>query len=395
MEEQMTTVVIGVDPHKRSNTAVVIDQREKVLAQERFDNDREGNRALRKFARRWRDRTWAVEGARGCGLGLSQRLTAEGERVLNVPAKMSARVRALDGGDGRKTDDTDAYAVAVAGLRGRHVRLVTQDGAITILKMLADRREQLVAQRIAVVNRLHQTIAELKPGEHSGRLSATKARVVLAGIRPRDAVGKARKNVALDHLADLEELDAKLKAMKSRIVEFLKDKPSVVQDIRGFGPVLTAVAIGEAGDVRRFPNKHHFASYTGTSPMDASSGDYPHHYLNRGGNRRLNHVLHIAAVVQIAHPGPGQDYYRRKRAEGKSPLEAVRALKRRLSDVLFRALVEDHRRREAAGPEGHSGATLDSSAADPTPMVSPSDKPQPGPASAHATPRPRRAKVPA
>ena len=115
----MAAVMIGVDPHKRSNTAVVIDQHEKVLAQERFDNDREGNRALRKFARRWRDRTWAVEGAKGCGLGLAQRLTAEGEHVLNVPAKMSARVRALDGGDGRKTDDTDAYAVAVAGLRGR------------------------------------------------------------------------------------------------------------------------------------------------------------------------------------------------------------------------------------------------------------------------------------
>jgi transposase len=322
----MAAVMIGVDPHKRSNTAVVIDQHEKVLAQERFDNDREGNRALRKFARRWRERTWAVEGAKGCGLGLAQRLTAEGERVLNVPAKMSARVRALDGGDGRKTDDTDAYAVAVAGLRGRRVQVVALDGDITILKMLADRREQLVAQRITAVNRLHQTMAELKPGGQSPRLTARKAREFLAGIRPRDAVGKARKNVALDHLADLEELDAKLKAMKARIVEFLEDKPSLVQDIRGFGPVLTATAVGEAGDVRRFPSKHHFASYTGTSPMEATSGDYPHHYVNRGGNRKLNHVLHIAAVVQIAHPGPGQDYYRRKRAEGKSPLEAIRAL---------------------------------------------------------------------
>jgi transposase len=393
MEEQMTKVVIGVDPHKRSNTAVVIDAHEKVLAQERFDNDRDGNRALRKFARRWSDRTWAVEGAKGCGLGLAQRLTAEGERVLSVPAKMSARVRALDGGDGRKTDDTDAYAVAVAGLRGRHIQLVTLDGDITILKMLADRREQLVAQRIAAINRLHQTVSELKPGGHSGRLSATKARVVLSGIRPRDAVGKARKNVALDHLADLEDLDAKLKAMKARITAFLADKPSVVQDITGFGPVLTAVALGEAGDVRRFPNKHHFASYTGTSPMEASSGDYPHHYVNRGGNRRLNHVLHIAAVVQISHPGPGQDYYRRKRAEGKSPLEAIRALKRRLSDVLFRALVADHQRREAAGPEGHSGATLTSSATDLTPVASSSDKSLTGPARTHATPRRARAKV--
>lgn len=112
-----TSVVIGVDPHKRSNTALVLDRQENVLARQRFANDRDGYRELKRFARTWRNRTWAIEGARGVGLGLAQRLATEGEQVLNVPAKLSARVRALGGGSGRKTDDTDAYAIAVAGCR--------------------------------------------------------------------------------------------------------------------------------------------------------------------------------------------------------------------------------------------------------------------------------------
>jgi transposase len=392
----MTAVVIGVDPHKRSNTALVLDARENVLAQQRFANDRDGYRELKRFARSWRDRTWAVEGARGVGLSLAQRLAAEGEPVMNVPAKLSARVRALGGGSGRKTDDTDAYAVAVAGLRSKNLELVQPDDVVTVLKMLADRRQQLVEQRITAINRLHQLLQELLPGGASRRLTATKAKQILASVRPRDQVGKSRKQLALEHLADVTELDTKLKAMAQRIEAVLAEQPSAVTEIRGIGAVTTAVIIGEVGDVRRFPSKDHFASYTGTAPIDASSGDTTRHRLNRGGNRRLNWALHVAAVVQMSRPGPGQDYYRRKRAAGKSSMEALRCLKRRLSDVVFRALLDDleHRQQEA-GPEGHSGATLQSSASDPTPMVSPSDKSLTELATTNATPGRRRSKVPA
>jgi transposase len=392
----VSRVVIGVDPHKASNTVVVIDAQERVLAQQRFANDRDGYRSMKAFARGQRDRVWAVEGARGVGAGLAQRLVAEGEPVLDVPARLSARVRALGGGSGRKTDDTDAFAVAVAGLRGKHLELVQPDDAVTVLKMLSDRRQQLVEQRIAAVNRLHQLLQELLPGGASRRLTATKAREILSAVRPRDQVGKARKQLALEHLADVAELDGKLKAMAKRITAVLTEHPSAVIDIQGLGAVTTALIIGEVGDVRRFPSKDHFASYTGTAPIDASSGDTVRHRLNRGGNRRLNYALHIAALVQIRFPGPGQDYYLRKRAAGKSALEAMRCLKRRLSDVVFRALIDDlEHRQQGAGLEGHSGATLQSSASDPTPMVSPSDQSQPRPARAKATTRRPRSKVPA
>ena len=130
----MARVVIGVDPHKASNTLVIVDARERVLAQQRFANDRAGYRSMKSFARAYRDRVWAVEGARGVGAGLAQRLVAEGEPVLDVPARLSARVRALGGGSGRKTDDADAFAVAVAGLRARELQVVRPDATTEILR---------------------------------------------------------------------------------------------------------------------------------------------------------------------------------------------------------------------------------------------------------------------
>src|SRR3954463_6366147 len=190
----MAAVVIGIDPHKRSNTALVLDVRENVLAKQRFPNDRDGYRQLKRFAQPWADRTWAVEGARGVGLGLAQRIAADGERVLNVPARLSARVRALGGSSGRKTDDADAYAVAVAGLRGRNLQVVEPDQVRAVLKLLSDRRQQLVDQRIVAVNRLHQLLTELIPGGAERRLTPVKARKLLADVRPRDQVGKAASN---------------------------------------------------------------------------------------------------------------------------------------------------------------------------------------------------------
>lgn len=160
----MVAVMIGVDPHKRSNTAVLLDRHEKVLARRRFDNNSAGYRSLKSFVAGYKQRTWAVEGARGVGLSLAQRLAMEGELVLDVPAVLSARVRALGGGSGRKTDNADAYAVAVAGLRGHDLQVVRQQDHVAVLKMLSDRRQQLVEQRIAAVNRLHDLLQDLLPG---------------------------------------------------------------------------------------------------------------------------------------------------------------------------------------------------------------------------------------
>ena len=371
----MAKVVIGVDPHKASNTLVVIDAQERVLAQQRFSNDRDGYRSMKTFARTHRDRVWAVEGARGVGAGLAQRLVTEGEPVLDVPARLSARVRALGGGSGRKTDDADAFAVAVAGLRAKDLQLVRPDDKTEILRMLTTRRQEIVELRIATVNRLHEVLCQLIPGGAKRHLSSSRARSLLSSVRPRDAVGKARKQLALDYTGELERLDARRKDLKKQISDVLVIHPTCLVEVTGLAAVTAAKIVAEVGDVRRFPSRHHFASYTGTAPIDVSSGDNNRHRLNRGGNRRLNHALHIAAVVQYRMSGPGHDYYQRKRDAGKTHLEALRCLKRRLSDVVYRCLLADL---AATSPGGQVGASLQSSAADRIPMISTSEQSLPG-----------------
>ena len=188
-----------------------------------------------------------------------------------------------------------------------------------------------------------------------------------------------------DELTELTRIEARLKTLKAELAAAVRARGSHLMDLTGIGPAGAARILADVGDVARFPTRNHFASWTGTAPIDASSGDQVRHRLSRAGNRRLNHVLHIAAVVQLRHDTAGRAYFRRKRAQGKGGLEAMRCLKRRLSDAVYRQLVADaeaaHRQQQnEAGPGGHRGATLTSSAADLTPHVGTSDQPQPGPA---------------
>lgn len=173
------------------------------------------------------------------------------------------------------------------------------------------------------------------------------------------------------------------RANKAELKAAVQALGSHLMDIHGIGPAGAARILA---DVARFPDRNHFASWAGTAPLDASSGEHTHHRLSRAGNRRLNHVLYMAGIVQLRNDTEGRTYYRRKRAEAKTSLEALRCLKRRLSDVVYRQLVADAKARaavvEETGPGGHSGATLSSSATDLTPDIGTSDKPQPGPAPA-------------
>ena len=168
---------------------------------------------------------------------------------------------------------------------------------------------------------------------------------------------------------------------------------SRLMDLRGVGPVVAARVLADVGDVARFADRNRFASWTGTAPLDASSGEQNRHRLSRAGNRRMNHMIHIAAVTQLRHDDEGRTYYRRKRAEGKKPMEAMRCLKRRISDAIYRQLVADQQRADLdqvltleAGPGGHCGASQSSSAAGSHPHTGTSDQPLPGPA--HPTLRP-------
>ena len=371
----MAAVVIGVDPAKRSHTIEVIDGREKVLAVQRFDNTNTGYRAMRALARRWPKRVWAVEGALGVGRHLAQRLVSDGERVLDVPSKLSTRMRAMDTGHGRKNDPADAHAVAVVGLRTSGLREVHVDDQMVALRLLSARRRDLVRSRTQAVNRLHQVLMELIPAGAPKDLTAVAAKALLATVRPRDVAGRTRRQVAVDLIDDVMVLDRKLTAVETRIGHAVAATGTTITDIVGVGAITAAVILGEVGDVARFATADAFASYTGTAPLEVSSGEITRHRLSRAGNRRLNAALHIVAMANKRHDPRGKAYYAKKLAANKGKKGAMRCLKRRLSDVVFRQLVTEQALRS---PGGQMGATLTSSAADLIPMASTSEKPQPG-----------------
>jgi transposase len=324
-----------------------------------------------------------IEGATGVGLHLAQRLVSDGERVLDVPAKLSTRVRAMDTGHGRKNDPADAHAVAVVGLRSPGLRQVAVDDETVALKLLSERRRDLVRSRTQAVNRLHQILMQLIPSGAPKELTATKAKTLIATVRPRDLPGKARRQLAVDLIDDVVVLDRKIKAIETRIADAVAATGTHLTDIVGVGVVSAATILGEVGDVARFASSDHFASYAGVAPIEASSGEIVRHRLSRAGNRRLNSALHIAAMANQRHDPRGKAYYQRKIDAKKGHMGALRALKRRLSDVVLRVLVED---RAAANPGGQMGATLTASAVDQIPKANTSDKPQPG-STTNATPR--------
>ncbi|MET7395499.1 IS110 family transposase [Dactylosporangium sp. NPDC005572] len=379
----MGHVIIGMDPHKRSATIEIINAREKVLAQGRFGTDRDGYAAMLKLGRQHKDRVWAVEGCNGIGRHIAQRLVADGETVLDVPAKLSARARLFDTAQGRKTDAADAHCIAVAALRADGLRQVVVDDVTVALKLLVDRRDGLGRARTEALSRLHHLLLELVPGGAKQFLSAPQARALLNTVRPRDIVGRTRRQLASELITEVAVIDKKIKAANQQLTELVTSTGSTLQQLNGIGPSGAARLLGDIGDVSRFVSRDHFASWNGTAPLDASSGDHRRHRLSRAGNRRINRVLHIMAIVQLRNDTEGRAYYRRKLAAGKSPMEAMRALKRRLSNVVYQQMIRDMQRHET-GPGGQTGATLQSSAAGSIPTASTSDKPLPGPARTHS-----------
>jgi transposase len=273
----------------------------------------------------------------------------------------------------------------MVALRTPRLTELSYDEELVALRLLTDRRDELSHLRVQTVNRLHRLLAELIPGGAKRDLSALQAKRLLATVKPRTLVGKTMRRMAAEEVADLVAVDVKLKAIKKELRAAVTARGSHLMELFGVGPACAARILSDVGDVARFPDRNHFASWTGTAPLDASSGDQIRHRLSRAGNRRLNHVVHIAAIVQIRNDTEGRAYYRRKLTESKTPMEALRCLKRRLSDAVYRQLVADAHAdatiEAEADPGGQSGATPQSSAADlSTPVIGSSDKPQPGPA---------------
>ena len=379
-------VVIGMDPHKRTVTIEAMAPDETVLDRGRFTTDVAGFDAMLKHAAQWPDRVWAVEGCEGIGKHVVLRLLDAGEPVVDVPAKLSARMRVYATGQGRKTDDTDAHSIALVGVRMTGLREVVNDETLEVLRLLVDRRRRIGEDHTRMVCQLHQLLLELLPGGAKRDLSAAQARKLLTTVRPKDTAGKTRKRVALELVVDLERIYARKKAANKELVAMVKQTGTRLLDLHGIGPSGAARLLVEVGDITRFPTKGHFASWAGTAPIDASSGDNVRHRLSRGGNRQINRALHMMAVVQLRNPTEGRKYYDRKVAAGKTPNEAMRCLKRRLSDIVYKTMLDDLVTHTTTSPGGHSGNVSVSSATGSQPTTSSSDKSLPGPVTSKPKP---------
>jgi transposase len=292
---------------------------------------------------------------------------------------LSARARVFATGQGRKTDATDAHSVALVGTRMAGLRPVVDDQQLAVLRVLADRRRSLGEDHTRMVSQ-HQLLLELVPGGAKKDLSAAQAKALLARVRPRDVAGKARRRVAAELIGDLERIYQRKKAADKELRELVAATGTSLLDLHGIGPSGAARLLVEVGDVTRFPDRSHFASWNGTAPIDASSGDQVRHRLSRAGNRQINRVLHMMATVQLRNPTEGRAYYDRKRAAGKGPMEAMRSLKRRLSDIVYRHMVDDAITHAVTGPGGHRGTATDSSVTGSHPHTGSSEKSLPGPA---------------
>jgi transposase len=208
------------------------------------------------------------------------------------------------------------------------------------LRLLSERREDLVAERTRALNRLHGLLWDLLPGGVARKLSADRAARILRGVRPKEgASARLRRRLASEVLRDIRTLSRKIADLDGRIGAEVEASGTTLTQIFGVGPILAARIIGMVGDVSRFPSKAHFASYSGTAPLEASSGEAVRHRLSMAGNRHLNYALHMVAVCQARSDAPGGTYYRKKIGEGKSHKEALRCLKRRVCDAVFRSLV--------------------------------------------------------
>jgi transposase len=339
------TVIIGIDPHKATHTAVAIGCDETELATITVRATRRQTDRLLKWAQPFEKRTWAIESAGGLGYLLAQQLVDAGEDVLDVPATLASRVRVLGTGKSDKNDPNDARSVAIAALRSTGLRSVQVADHAEVLRLLAKRNQDIGDLRTKLVCRLHNVIAALSPGGIAKELNASDADSLLGAFEPASPVEHLRHQLALELLDDVRRLDSQLKESHKRMRTAVRASGTSLTEVYGIGPVLACALIGYTGDVLRFASRDQFAAYNGTAPIEVSSGGRVAHRLSRRGNRRLNHAIHMVAICQIRQKdSEGRAYFERKVDDGKTKKEAIRSLKRQISNTVYRQLVLDSQR---------------------------------------------------
>jgi transposase len=346
--EATTMVVVGADVHKRTHTFVAVDEAGRKLGEKTVAAVTAGHTEAVMWAREQfgAEVIWAIEDCRHLSVRLERDLLALGQKVVRVPPKLMAQTRASARTRG-KSDPIDALAVARGFLREPGLPIASHDEVSRELKLLVDRREVLVAQRTATINRLLWRVHELDP-EH-----APKARSLdlakhcgILGDWLNTQTGIVAE-LARDELADITRLTETINALAKRIGARVRAVAPVLLAMPGCGELTAAKLVGETAGVTRFKSEAAFARHAGVAPVPVWSGNTRGRVrMTRSGNRQLNAALHRIAVTQIRLDGPGQTYYRHRLPQGDSTPEALRCLKRRLARVVFGHLHTDHHNRQ-------------------------------------------------
>ena len=338
-------ITIGIDPHSRTHSAAALDDGGRVLAEITVGSGGgELDRLVRWIEGVGPERIVAIEGARGFGLALCRRVLAAGETVLDVAPALTASERRSSRRAG-KDDRGDAVAVARVALREEGLPHASAEVRGSNLKLLVDARDQLVAEATRTRNRLHALLLTIAPGYHEQVRDLTSSAALLVARRLASrarGTDRVRSSLACSAITRLRSLSGEIGVLEREITSVLDQAaPANLLSICGVGPLVGAKILGEVRDVGRFSSAAAFASYSGTAPIPASSGTIIRHRLHRGGNRQLNRALHTVALTQARRDDRAKQFLARKRAEGKTPREARRALKRHLASAVHRALLLD------------------------------------------------------
>jgi transposase len=334
-------VIIGIDAHKRNHTAVVVDEQGRQLAQTTTGTTASEHLQLLGWAARLGPkRLWAVEDCRHLSRRLERDLLAAGERIVRVPPKLMASTR--DGARSYgKSDPIDALAVARAALREPNLPLARLDGSERQLRLLVDHREDLVGERTRMINRLRWHLHELDPEYEPAPRSLNRLRTLDKLAARLDGIEGTVARLARNLVARCRELTLEIKQLEQEITALVETLAPTLLAICGCGPLTAAKILGETAGIDRFRSADAYARHNGTAPLPVWSSNRARHRLSRSGNRQLNAALHRIALTQAQWHPDARTMLARRKAQGDGGLEALRILKRRLSDVVYRALKTD------------------------------------------------------
>jgi transposase len=332
-------VVIGIDSHKSTHTAVAVDEAGRKLAERTVAARSTGHLELVRWAGRFSERRFAHEDTRHLSRRLSTDLLVAGQSVVWVSTKLMAGAR-RSGREPGKSDPIDALAVARAALR-EDLPVAVLDGPEREVRLLVDHREDLVAERTRMQNRLRWHLHELDPGNEPVARSLDRT-VVLDALTERLAeVPGTVARIARELVAGIRELTRAIDALEREIAGLAITLSPTLLELAGCGSLGAAKLVGETARAGRFRSAAAFARHNGTAPLPVWSGNVERHRLSRKGNRQLNVVIHRIAITQIRLGGAGRAYFDKRRAAGDTKAEAIRALRRRISDEVYRRMRHD------------------------------------------------------